>query len=96
MGKGSSHQLGMNKTVQACAAGEVNWITFTSSSTVKNFVSLLGGDYRTKLQHVNLASIGPITSATMREFGLVPTIEAPTFNIAGVVESLMGAQARVP
>jgi uroporphyrinogen III methyltransferase/synthase len=80
---------------EALAAGEVTWITFTSSSTAKNFMALLGDDYRAKLQHVRLASIGPITSSTLRELGLPPTIEAQTFNIDGLIDALVGAHGRV-
>src|SRR5205085_938705 len=49
---------------------EVNWVTFTSSSTARNFAELLGPDYRRRLEGVLLASIGPITTATLRELGL--------------------------
>ena len=82
--------------LDALEAGEVNWITFTSSSTAKNFVSLLGDNYRRKLENVKLASIGPITSETLRELGLSPTIEARTFNIDGLVEAIVRAHGRVP
>ena len=58
-------------------------ITFTSSSTVKNFVGLLGIAKRASgveedcANHgVHSASIGPVTSATLREFGLPVDIEA--------------------
>jgi uroporphyrinogen III methyltransferase/synthase len=75
--------------LNALAGGGVNWITFTSSSTARNFAILVGDDYRTKLANVKLASIGPITSATIRELGLTPTIEAQTFNIDGLVKALV-------
>ena len=48
----------------------VNWITFTSSSTAKNFATLLGPDYKEKLKGIHLASIGPITTDTLHELGL--------------------------
>ena len=70
---------------------EVTWVTFTSSSTAKNFITLLGDDYKAKLASVKLASIGPITTATLREFGLKPTVEATTFNIAGLIAAIAGA-----
>ncbi len=69
--------------VDALNAGDVNWVTFTSSSTAKNFAALVGPDYKEKLKGVNLASIGPITTATLRELGLEPTVQAATFNIVG-------------
>jgi uroporphyrinogen III methyltransferase/synthase len=77
-----------DELLAALDAGEVNWITFTSSSTVKNFVELLG-DRATKLKNVKLASIGPITSQTLCEVGLNPTVEASTYNIDGLLESLV-------
>ena len=45
-------------------------VTFTSSSTVRNFVALLGARQRADLDEVRLASIGPVTSSTLRESGL--------------------------
>lgn len=72
----------------ALAAKQVHWITFTSSSTAKNLAALLGGNYRDKLKGVKIASIGPITSATLRALGLEPTLEAETFNIDGLISTL--------
>jgi uroporphyrinogen III methyltransferase/synthase len=62
-------------------------ITFTSSSTVKNFVAAAGG--ADLLAGVNVASIGPITSATARELGIEVAIEAREFTIDGLVEALV-------
>jgi len=64
------------------------WITFTSSSTVKNFVSIAG---REALAGVKIASIGPITSATARECGLKVDVEADPHTVEGLVEALTGA-----
>ena len=72
----------------ALDAGEVTWISFTSSSTAKNLVELLGSDRRPKLDGIRLASIGPITSATMRSLGLNPTVEASQFDVNHVVEAI--------
>src|SRR5882762_4310594 len=51
-------------------------VTFTSSSTVRNFAELLGPTGTRSLRDVQLASIGPITSATLRELQLPVAIEA--------------------
>jgi uroporphyrinogen III methyltransferase/synthase len=75
--------------LDAIDAKRVTWITFTSSSTAKNFAELLGSDYRTRLAGIHLASIGPITSSTLRQLGLPPSIEAEKFNIDGLVESIL-------
>jgi uroporphyrinogen-III synthase len=63
-------------------------ITFTSSSTVRNFMQLLGHDNRHLLTGVMLASIGPVTSATLRELGLPVHIEASEYTIPGLVHAL--------
>jgi uroporphyrinogen III methyltransferase / synthase len=73
------------------AAGSVHWITFSSSSTVRNFLDLLGSDYPQLLANVKLASIGPITSETIRAAGLAIAVEAKTFNIDGLVAAISEA-----
>jgi uroporphyrinogen III methyltransferase/synthase len=78
--------------LDALGAGDVNWVTFTSSSTARNFVALLGDDYAAKLAGVKVASIGPITTTTLRELDLEPAVQAETFNIDGLIEALI-AQA---
>jgi uroporphyrinogen III methyltransferase/synthase len=80
--------------LDAIDARELNWVTFTSSSTAKNFAELLGAGYAKHLQGVNLASIGPITTATLRALGLEPTIQADTFNIDGLVAAIVSRAAK--
>ncbi|MDO8663104.1 MAG: uroporphyrinogen-III C-methyltransferase [Candidatus Omnitrophota bacterium] len=67
----------------------IDLLTFTSSSTVKNLIRLLGKDYRRKLSGVRLASIGPITSGTLKEFGLKQDVQAKVFTIDGLVEAII-------
>ncbi len=62
-----------------------HWITFTSSSTVTNFIAAAG---REALTQMKIASIGPITSSTLREHGVEPTIEAQPHTIGGLVDAL--------
>lgn len=76
---------GLAETIDA---GRVQWITFSSSSTVRNFLSLLGPDYARRLAQTRLASIGPITTSALRDAGLTPTVEAQTFNIDGLVAAI--------
>lgn len=71
-------------------------ITFTSSSTVKNFVALLGPNGRSRhgkrpspLEGITLASIGPVTSATLSELKLGADIEAREYTIPGLVEAIV-------
>jgi uroporphyrinogen-III synthase len=77
-------------------------ITFTSSSTVKNFVQLLGlRSARAALKKpfpfhgVHTASIGPVTSATLRELGLPVDIEASEYTMKGLVDAILGARERI-
>ena len=61
---------------------------FTSSSTVKNLLELLG-DSKDLLKKVKLAAIGPITADTLKENGLEPAIVAEEYTIAGLVEAIL-------
>lgn len=63
-------------------------ITFTSSSTANNFLALLSENARTFLGGVHLASIGPVTSETLRQAGFPPTIEAGEYTMDGLVEAI--------
>ena len=65
-------------------------VTFTSSSTVRNFVSLLGSR-QMSLEGIRLASIGPVTSSTLRELGLRADISAKEFTIPGLVDAILHA-----
>lgn len=66
-------------------------VAFTSSSTAGNFVSLLG-TRRAALalsRGVKLASIGPVTSSTLRELGLQVDVEAEDYTIPGLIRALV-------
>jgi uroporphyrinogen III methyltransferase/synthase len=64
------------------------WITFTSSSTVKNFVEAAGTP-----SGIRIASIGPITSATARELGLTVDVEADPHTVPGLVAAIEGRRS---
>ena len=65
-------------------------ITFTSSSTVKNFLSVVTGtDVPPKLSKVKFASIGPVTSDTLREHGLPVHVEADEYTMEGLAQALI-------
>jgi uroporphyrinogen-III synthase len=82
--------------------GRPHVVTFTSSSTVKNFIELLDSEGRrgrgrprhTDLAGVRMASIGPVTSATLRELGLAVDIQAKKFTIPGLVAAIRQKHAR--
>jgi len=64
-------------------------ITFTSSSTVSNFAKLLGADRIVGvLPGTAIASIGPVTSETLRKLGLAVTLEARESTINGLATAI--------
>ncbi len=74
-------------------------VTFTSSSTVRNFVELLGGrepvvnlskehSIPRDLHGIQFASIGPITSGTLRELGFPVHLEAKEYTIPGLIRAI--------
>jgi uroporphyrinogen III methyltransferase/synthase len=72
------------------ANGDIDLITFTSSSTVKNFNALLPAEERRALlQNVSIASIGPITSRTATELGFQVHLEAETYTIPGLCQAIL-------
>jgi uroporphyrinogen III methyltransferase/synthase len=79
------------ETLLAELRAGVDMITFTSSSTVKNFKALLPKDenIRELLKGATIASIGPITSDTARELGFEVHITADEFTIPGLCEAIL-------
>jgi len=71
-------------------------VTFTSSSTVKNFAELLGSRGPAALRDIQFASIGPVTSSTLREFGLPVSIEAREFTMGGLIRAIVLARYAEP
>lgn len=70
--------------------GEVDIVTFTSSSTVRNFVEIIGKENLLALNsHVQYASIGPITTQTAEEMGLHIAIKADEYTIPGLVSAIL-------
>jgi uroporphyrinogen III methyltransferase / synthase len=75
------------------AAVHADYITFTSSSTVRHFLAAAGGEVA--LSPANrIVSIGPITSATLREHGLEPAVEADPYDVEGMIHALLADAAR--
>ncbi len=72
----------------------VDFVTFTSSSTVRNFVACLGKErVRQIMGHARGASIGPITTQTAKALGVGIAVEAKESTISGLVEALVRAAA---
>ena len=73
----------------ALLAGRVDAVTFTSSSTVRHFAALFApGELGHHMSGVAVACIGPVTMATAREAGLVPTVMAEEYTIAGLARAI--------
>ena len=70
------------------AAKKPDWVTFTSSSTVKNLLAVAGRD---ALEGVRIASIGPVTSETARAHGLTVAAEAKQFTLDGLIDAILAA-----
>jgi uroporphyrinogen III methyltransferase / synthase len=63
-----------------------DWITFTSSSTIDNTIAVAG---REALDGIRIASIGPVTSSTVRKHGLAVNAEAKYYTLDGLIEALL-------
>lgn len=66
----------------------VDCITFTSSSTVRNFMEILGEENKEIIKDSKLAAIGPITSHTAKTLGLEIAIEAEKYTIEELVKRI--------
>jgi uroporphyrinogen III methyltransferase/synthase len=75
------------------ALREVDYITFTSSSTVRYFFDAIGDRLPPAVRSV---SIGPVTSETLRERGREPDVEAERHDIEGLVAALVGDAEQRP
>lgn len=75
------------------AAGEADYITFTSSSTVRFFLDAMGAGDRLAPE-TRIVSIGPVTSETLREHGLEPHVEAVDHDVDGVIQALLADVVR--
>ena len=74
------------------AARGADYVTFTSSSTVRFFLEAAGGSADLS-PTTRIVSIGPVTSVTLREHGLEPQVEAERHDIEGLVAALLADAA---
>lgn len=76
--------------VKCLEEGSIDVLTFTSSSTVRNFKALLPPDrFESLIDGVTVASIGPITADTARELGFKVDIMAQDYTIEGLCEAIL-------
>jgi uroporphyrinogen III methyltransferase / synthase len=79
----------LNGAAASLAEGGMDWITFTSASTVEHFHARFDlPKLLQKFPQAKLVSIGPETSKAIRALGLEPTVEAKDHSIEGVVQAL--------
>ncbi|KUG04697.1 uroporphyrinogen-iii methyltransferase / uroporphyrinogen-iii synthase [hydrocarbon metagenome] len=70
--------------------GKVDYLTFTSSSTVNNFVEIIGQENISRLgERIRIACIGPITADKARELGFAVKIVAEKYTIDGLVQAIL-------
>lgn len=77
------------KILELLESNKLDYITFTSSSTVKNLVKILGRENIEKLKNSKLISIGPITSNTVIDFDLNVHKEAKDYTIDGILNTII-------
>lgn len=94
------HEIGLYRAVaaqnanpdlmEAILAGDFDYLTFTSSSTVTNFVKMIGEHNVSCIDPlVKVACIGPITAKTARDLGFTIDVMAREYTIEGLVEAMI-------
>jgi uroporphyrinogen-III synthase len=80
---------------ELAAARAADYVTFTSSSTVRFLLDAGGGTGPDGVlgDGARLVSIGPVTSATLREHGLTPHVEAERHDVDGLIAALVADAA---
>jgi uroporphyrinogen III methyltransferase/synthase len=96
-------ETGLTRLKEQIQAGAIAVITFTSSSTVANFVELIGGatEARRLGSKATIACIGPITARTAEEYGLPVTIMPDENTVSALAQAIVryyseGARVAVP
>jgi uroporphyrinogen III methyltransferase/synthase len=94
---------GLSRLKEQIQAGAIDVVTFTSSSTVSNFVELIGGreEARRMAGKTSIACIGPITARTAEEHGLPVTIMPGENTVPALAQAIArfyseGARVAVP
>ena len=90
-------EAGTARLREALAAGTIDAVTFTSSSTARNFAELFTEDERRQwLARPTVASIGPITAATAAEYGMQTDVMPSEYTIPALARALAEHFARIP
>lgn len=81
-------EAGARRAFDALAAGEVDLVTFASSSTARNLAELVGTDENKAVLEVPAAAIGPVTAKTARELGFTVAVQPERHTIPALVEAV--------
>jgi uroporphyrinogen III methyltransferase / synthase len=86
-----THAVGAQRRselVSTFERGEIDVVLLTSSSIARSLLDALGERRNELLASVTLASIGPITTATLEEHGAKPDVAAEVYTVNGVLDAL--------
>ncbi len=80
-----------SETLRALSRGEVGYIMLTSSNIARAFLNALDDTVKSRIKRgeVQLCSISPVTSATIRELGFLVAIEAKQYTVEGLIAALV-------
>jgi uroporphyrinogen III methyltransferase/synthase len=68
---------------------QIDFITFTSSATVKNFINITGAEGWEEFKSTKIVCIGPVTAGTAEKLGLKVAAVADIYTIDGLVNTLV-------
>jgi uroporphyrinogen III methyltransferase/synthase len=69
--------------------GRIDVVTFTSPSSVRNFVKIYGADPATDLlKNTTVAAIGPVTAEAARQLGITVTVQPSSYTVDGLVDAI--------
>ena len=78
-----------DEIIEAIKAGTIHYLTFASSSTVKNFFARISPEIVKAAGTVKTACIGPITAATLAEYGFTPDVTAAAYTVPALAEAII-------
>jgi uroporphyrinogen III methyltransferase/synthase len=83
-------QADLDRVIKLFSEKKISAVTFTSSSTVHNFVEILGQkEYKKLMEGVHVACIGPVTAKTAEEFGMKTDVMPADYTIPALVQALV-------
>ena len=83
-----------DELIESLRSGSIDLVTFTSSSTVKNFAAVLPeSEIKDLMNGVTVACIGPITAETAEKLGFKVDISADTYTIQGLADAILNYYA---